>query len=71
MGLHLHTHEMTWRCAAIVGFDAMFFCKIVARWVYLYTRMRDDMAMRFDIGFDAMFFCKIVARWVYINTRMR
>jgi hypothetical protein len=31
MGLHPHTHEMTWRCVAIVGFDALFFCKIVAR----------------------------------------
>ncbi len=40
MGLPQHTHEMTWRCVAIVGFDALFFCKIVARWVYLYTRMR-------------------------------
>jgi hypothetical protein len=35
-----HTHEITWRCVAIVGFDALFFCKIVARWVYLYTRTR-------------------------------
>ncbi len=22
------------RCVAIVGFEALFFCKIVARWVY-------------------------------------
>ncbi len=34
MGLPQHTHEMTWRCVAIVGFDALFFCNIVARWVY-------------------------------------
>ncbi len=34
MGLHRHTHDMTRRCVAIVGFEALFFCKIVARWVY-------------------------------------
>ncbi len=60
MGLPLHTHEMTRRCAAIVGFDAMFFCKILARWVY-----KNTCTMRCYIGFDALFFCKIVARWVY------
>ncbi len=54
-------------------FDALFFCKILARWVYINTRMRwDDMAMRCAIvGFDALFFCQIFARWVYLNTRMR
>jgi hypothetical protein len=29
MGLHQHTHEMTWRCVAIVGFDGMFFCHLM------------------------------------------
>jgi hypothetical protein len=38
MGLPRHTREMTWRCVAIELLDALFFCKIVARWVYLYTR---------------------------------
>jgi hypothetical protein len=36
-GFTKHTHEMTWRCVAIVGFEALFFCKMVARWVYIYT----------------------------------
>ncbi len=55
MGLHQHTHEMTWRCAAIEWFDALFFCKIVARWVYLYTRSH-DMTWRCVaiVGFDAI-----------------
>jgi hypothetical protein len=34
LGLPQHTHEMTWRCVAIVGFDALFFRKLLARWVY-------------------------------------
>ena len=53
-----------------IGFEALFFCKILARWVYKkHTHlMRDDMAMRGYIGFEALFFCKIVARWVYLNT---
>ncbi len=51
MGLHQHTHEMTWRCVAIVGFDALFFCTMVARFVYK-THAWDDMAMRCYIGFE-------------------
>jgi hypothetical protein len=40
VGLPQHTHEMTWRCVAFEWFDTLFFCKIVARWVYINTRMR-------------------------------
>jgi hypothetical protein len=57
MGLPQHTHEMTWRCVAIVGFEAFFFCNIVARWVYLYTRMRCAA-----FGFEALFYCEDVRK---------
>jgi hypothetical protein len=65
MGLPQHTHEMTWRSAAIVGFDAMFFCKIVARWVYLNTRIELITAMRCARMVWWFVVCKILARWVY------
>ncbi len=54
-----------------IGLDALFFCKIVARWAYNSTHAWDDMAMRCYRGFDALFFCKIVARWVYLYAHMR
>jgi hypothetical protein len=48
----LNNNEMmTWRCVAIVGFDALFFCKIVARWVYINTRERTEHGIADFISF--------------------
>ena len=43
MGLQKHTREMTRRCVSIGWFDALFFCKIVARWAYKNTCVRCDV----------------------------
>ncbi len=61
----------TWRVVskntrlAPAWFDGMFFCKILARWVYINTRMRWQWRCVAIEWFDALFFCKIVARWVF------
>jgi hypothetical protein len=60
MGLPQHTHEMTWRCVAIVGFDAMFFCKILARWVVvLNIDELCEMEIRPNLGASCRRLCQM------------